>query len=377
LTVGADLLSNGCAWMPPTRIADGMRATDFSYLITGTNQGITLRPQPTVSNKGIKVPKKGINVTYFGSGGALIERGDAAILLAPFMSHHYYFRLGFWKTKPETATINSILQPYKQQLKSVRAVLLGHGHYDHLLDVPELVPKFSPAATVYGSNTVVNTLSPTGLAIQSVSGFAERPGERGRWTVTNDSIRFMAISSDHAPNLLGRSIAKGSTGRELVQLPKKSGGWKLGETFAYMIDFLDPKKCVDPKKACKDAIVFRIYYQDAGKSPEDFHTLVKNLNGASEHGIDLAILCVASFEEARATSFAAANLYPEAAKQVLEAKQYMLGHWENFWRDHTLELGKLRAIPFNDPREFVTRLEQAQPPGAVWAMPLPGTTLSY
>lgn len=220
LTVGAVLLSSGCAWMPPTRIADGMRATDFSYLLTGTNQGITLRPQPTVS-------KKGINVTYFGSGGALIERGDAAILLAPFMSHHYYFRLGFWKTKPETATINSILQPYKKQLKRVRAVLLGHGHYDHLLDVPELVPKSSPAATVYGSNTVVNTLSPTGLAIQSVSGFAERPGERGRWTVTNDSIRFMAISSDHAPNLLGRTIAKGSTGANWFSCRKNraAGNW--------------------------------------------------------------------------------------------------------------------------------------------------------
>lgn len=94
-----------------------------------------------------------------------------------------------------------------------------------------------------------------------------------------------------------------------------------------MIDFLDPKKCVDPKKACKDAIVFRIYYQDAGKSPEDFHRLVKNLNGASEHGIDLALLCVASFKKARAVGKVAANLYPEAAKQVLEAKQYMLGHW--------------------------------------------------
>ena len=66
-------------------------------------------------------------------------------------------------------------------------------------------------------------------------------------------------------------MAKGGRERGLVQLPKKAGGWKLGEPFAYMIDFLDTTKCADPKRACEDAIDFRIYYQDAGKSPDPFH----------------------------------------------------------------------------------------------------------
>ena len=378
LMVGGFLFSSGCGWIPATTAVDGIEATKFRTLLTGTNPGITLRPQPDVFKNGIREPKKGIQVTYFGSGGALIERGHAAILLAPFVSHHRYFRLGFWKAEPDTASINPVLRPYSDGLKRVRAVLLGHGHYDHLLDVSELVPEFSSAATVYGSNTIVNTLAPTRLSTQSLSAIAERSNTRGTWTATNgDSIRFMAISSDHAPNLLGRTIAKGRTESELVQLPKKAGGWKLGETFAYMIDFVDTAKCPDPTKACKDAIVFRIYYQDAGKSPADFHRLAFNLNAARAREIDLAILCVASFREARAVGNVEKNLYPETSKRVLAAKQYMLGHWENFWLDHTLSLDKLRAVPYSDPRDFVTRLERAQPPGAVWVMPLPGTTLSY
>ena len=202
----------------------------------------------------------------------MIRRGDAAILLAPFISHHYYFPLGFWKTAPDAAAINPVLRPYADRLEKVGAVLVGHGHYDHLLDVSEFVPTFSSGATVYGSDTVVNTLASTGLATQSLRTRAERPNERGRWTATaGGSIRFMAISSDHTPNLKGITIGKGRTERGLVQLPKKAGGWKLGEPFAYMIDFLDTTKCADPKRACEDAIDFRIYYQDAGKSPDPFH----------------------------------------------------------------------------------------------------------
>ena len=67
LMVGAVLFLSGCAWMPATRLADGIEATEFSYLLTGTSQGVRLRPQPDVFKRGIRQPKKGIDVTYFGA----------------------------------------------------------------------------------------------------------------------------------------------------------------------------------------------------------------------------------------------------------------------------------------------------------------------
>jgi glyoxylase-like metal-dependent hydrolase (beta-lactamase superfamily II) len=44
------------------------------------------------------------------------------------------------------------------RLARVRAVLVGHGHYDHVMDLPVLA-RYVPNATVYGSRSVVNTLN--------------------------------------------------------------------------------------------------------------------------------------------------------------------------------------------------------------------------
>nr|EKW5582264.1 hypothetical protein [Pseudomonas aeruginosa] len=40
----------------------------------------------------------------------------------------------------------------------VTMLLVGHAHYDHLLDVPRVVDKHSPKAVVYGSETVKHIL---------------------------------------------------------------------------------------------------------------------------------------------------------------------------------------------------------------------------
>ena len=57
LMVGG-VLASGCSWMPETRLADGIKATEFSYLLTGANQGIALRPQPDVLRNRVRQPKK-------------------------------------------------------------------------------------------------------------------------------------------------------------------------------------------------------------------------------------------------------------------------------------------------------------------------------
>ena len=88
------------------------------------------RIQPPVANP------RGVKITYLGTGGFLIERGQSAILTAPFFSNNSLSRVGLWNLKVKESTISR----YIPNLKNVQAILVGHAHYDHLLDITLLLP---------------------------------------------------------------------------------------------------------------------------------------------------------------------------------------------------------------------------------------------
>lgn len=387
-----------CAYIPGQALLRGSPATEFAQLLTDSRRP-GLRPQPLVpaGNR--------IRVTYFGTSGFLIERGADAILLAPFFSHQSYLR-GLWKIGTKKKLVNWYLAPHSVGLGRVQAILVGHGHYDHLLDVPYIADQICPAATVYGNDTVCNILNrgqrtSGGRQIRCVSlansvqrppGQPPYPPPRPRpsasttpwnslipgippcppsdpqgWTyVNNCQIRFKAIQSGHAPNFDGQTAASGTTSGALKRLPKKTGGYQMGEPYAYMIDFMEPHRWYRGRRA----VAFRIFFQDAAYSPEPYYTLPPpgSLRG---RGIDLAIVCVAVFGNSPGDN------YPERLVQVLEAKQYLLSHWENFFMEYTQDLQRLHVVPLTDPAAFVRRLGQARPGGVNWVMPIPGATLPY
>ena len=90
----------------------------------------------------IKIPccKEDIEITYLGASGFLIERDgdDFAVLTAPFFSN------------PKITSILGPIYPNKKEidrglentsLDNVKVILVGHAHYDHLMDVPYVVKK--------------------------------------------------------------------------------------------------------------------------------------------------------------------------------------------------------------------------------------------
>lgn len=346
-------LAAGCSQRPQFKAIDGIPATEFRHLVTGGGGGAS-RPPSTAA---------GVSVTYLGTGGFLLERGDDTVIIAPFLSNHGFLRLGFWRLASDGVLIRRVLDPHRAALERARYLLVGHGHYDHLLDVPFVVETYRLRAVVIGSPGVCNTLSARGLA--TLAPQVERePGNTGAWIPAaqpaggQGHVRVMAIASGHAPNWKGMTVADGTVDRPLKHLPRKAGGLELGEPLAYMIDFLDP---------VTGAVDFRVYYQDAAEPPSPGHTLARNA-AAPARRIDLAILCVASFEELGVP-------YPQTCRRVLDAREYLLAHWENFFRPWSREVGSLRAVPQTDPRVFVAELEGAG--GANWILPTPDTTIDY
>lgn len=300
-----------------------------------------------------------VTVQYLGVGGWLIRRGEAALLTAPFFSNPGLLRVGFWTVKPDTALIDRFMPP----AADVSAILVGHAHYDHLLDVPRVAERHAPGATIYGSRTATHILG--GLpelegrlvAVDAVAGSVERPG---RWLHTADGrIRFLPLEAAHAPHFMGIHLWEGRYLRDLPEPPPMAWDWLEGRTLGYLVDFLDGD----------GDVAFRIHYVDAASEPPAAFLPPGVAAELDRRPVDLAILCPASFEEV--------DGYPEGIVRHLRPRFALLGHWENFFRPRT---EPLRTVPLTDLDEFLRRLDAVlgeASPGAEWALPEPGATFRF
>lgn len=209
------------------------------------------------------------------------------------------------------------------RLSRVRAVLVGHGHYDHLMDLPPLA-RYLPNAVVYGSRSVVNTLNAVPLfrgvpeapsrlvSMDSLAGVtADQPG---RSVSIGNAIRVRAIAWEHAPNVGRHVIARGSVEPARASLPRGLFGWKLGRVFAYAIDLLDRDGGVGS----------RIVVHDAGASPDVVRRAVSVIGTLPSARTTVVVLTAANFDQEPA--------YPDILLAHLAPQHVLLGHWEDFFR---------------------------------------------
>lgn len=257
-------------------------------------------------------------ITYLGVSGFLIRAHGSAILTAPSFTHPSipFVVLPFLPVSPNKALIDWTLA--REPLSDATAILVGHSHYDHLLDVPYIADVHAPKAGIFGSVTTANTLAPvTALAgrVRAIRptevGTATQPGT---WFITPGSgIRFMAFQSSHAPNLrlgfINYTYANDIETAPRGSLPRTAHGWHLGEVYAYLIDVLD----------AAGKPIFRIFYQDAAAEPQ-YSTLPPLPDG---HGVDLVIICTGNFENA--------TDYPLPLLTALSPKRVIVAHWEDFF----------------------------------------------
>ncbi len=292
--------------------------------------------------------EEAVTIQYLGVGGWLFRMGEASLLTAPFFSNPGLFEVGVGRIATDTAMVDRFLPP----VSDVEAILVGHAHYDHLMDVPYIARRKAPSARVYGSRTAVNLLQgdpeldPARLV--SVEESAGDHASAGEWTyVSGGRIRFMALRSGHAPHFMGIHLYRGQQEEPAQELPDRAWEWLEGTPLAYLVDFL----------AEDGSVIYRVHYQDAAsEAPAGFPPPLDD-----GIGVDLAILCPPGYEEV--------DGYPEVVLERLAPRQVFLGHWEDFFRPRT---EALRSVPGTDLETFVARMEAVLPPGTDWSMPEPG-----
>lgn len=307
-----------------------------------------------------------VEVRYLGVGGFYVRRGEDSILFAPsFTNPSFSALLSNDAIQSDPERVDACLKKAvsEEELAKLGFILVGHAHYDHLMDVPWVMRKHAPKAIALGSRTMRHILAGAGLADRTlvVDGCAApRTGAMGRW-IYNDkgTIRVLAIESEHSPHLWKAKLMTGYYTVDRTTLPRTGLGWKEGQTYAYLVDFLTPDGQVD----------FRIHFQDAAS--RDGYGAVPAAAKEGDVRVDLAITCVGASQTVVD--------YPTPFLRNAQPRHVVLGHWEDFFGNVQCGEGKdpdPLVVRLAEPRAFIEHVK-AYESSVPYLMPYPYSTMYF
>jgi len=280
-----------------------------------------------------------------------MEHGDDVILTGPLFSNPSLIDTGLRTARSDTTVVDRYMSRY--DVSEAEAILVGHAHYDHLMDVPRTASVHAPAARIVTSRSALNLIgSWSGLAdridlVEDSAGDRDHPG---RW-LHYGGVRVMALRSHHGPHFARYTLYRGTVDEPFAEEPSWATEWLDGETHAFLIDFMTQD----------DSIAYRVFYQDAvaetpyGEAPSAL---------IAERPVDVAIIVPSTFEEV--------PWHPEALIDNLEPRYVLLGHWEDFFIPVT---EPMRPSPMTDHAEFDRRLERVY--GGEWWRPARWTEFRF
>jgi L-ascorbate metabolism protein UlaG (beta-lactamase superfamily) len=136
----------------------------------------------------------GLELRWLGVAGFALSYEGTTVLIDPYVSR---CSSGDLLRRRTVLSDRSVVDRW---LPRADAVLVGHTHFDHALDAPEIARR--DGATVYGSASARHLLGLHGLADKAVEVEAHRVYEIGPFEVT-------FVPSVHSKLLLGRSVPNG------------------------------------------------------------------------------------------------------------------------------------------------------------------------
>lgn len=305
-----------------------------------------------------------VDIVAMGVSGYLIipwRDSTRTVLTPPMFTNPTIWWMTFgdllFGTHPDTALMSRRLAGMpaasRDRLSRVRAVLVGHGHYDHLLDLPPLLAGM-PHAVVYGSETVRNLLAPVSMltdtrrvAIDSLAGIDSI--RVGRSIEVGPAVRVRALAWAHAPNIGPITIAPGHQRTFRRSLPRTVHGWKMGRTYAYAIDIVDPR----------GSVAYRLVFHDAAAGPDVQRRAAQVIATMPPTKHTALIMTAANFDQP--------PLYPDILLAHLAPHHVILGHWDDFFRSSEKRERVVRGIRSAD---LVARL--APYVGEHWSAPRAG-----
>jgi L-ascorbate metabolism protein UlaG (beta-lactamase superfamily) len=165
-------------------------------------------------------PKAGVRITYLGTNAYLLQSRDVTLLIDPYFSRVPLLPAALNLSMTSSRALTKRHLPVRR----VDAILVSHGHYDHLLDVPEVVAL--TGAKVIASSTSIQLARSAGVPSEKC--IAVTAGEN----VSVRGARVRSLPAKH-DRLFGRVPFDGPP-RRLP--PRAAGDWVCGEPLAFLIE---------------------------------------------------------------------------------------------------------------------------------------------
>jgi L-ascorbate metabolism protein UlaG (beta-lactamase superfamily) len=169
-----------------------------------------------------------VRVRWLGVAGFAIEAGDDTILHDPYLSRPGWLRTVFRPYVPDGSVLRPLLAADGPAPEIGRAdlVLVGHGHFDHLADVPWIADR--TGATIVGSGTAVAISRGFGLGASQLR--RADPGDR----VRHGAFDVRVVESRHMTLPTGNPPAPGTVS-EPPRWPMLAVDFRLGDARGYLV----------------------------------------------------------------------------------------------------------------------------------------------
>jgi len=273
-------------------------------------------------------------VRYLGAGGLYVEWDGQAVLFSPFFSNPSLARVLGGPWRPDLPAIEEGLRDLP--LQRVRAIFVGHAHYDHFAEIPWVAPRTARDAPIYVNRSGTRMLAAyPELAARAVSledlpgGWAQLAspdGQRLPW-------RFRALPSAHAPHVDHYLWARGEVAQAWREpwTARPLRDFVAGQVFAFVLDLVAPES---------GRVRFRLYFGDAA-APAGRGYPPPEVDGGDGHPFDLAVLCVPNYHLVAG--------YPEGILERLRPRHVVAVHYEDFFRSRSRPL---RFVPLLSDGRF-------------------------
>jgi L-ascorbate metabolism protein UlaG (beta-lactamase superfamily) len=229
-----------------------------------------------------------VKIRWLGTAGFAIESAGTTLLIDPYVTRASLSRC-------VVAPLWSDERAVREYVPRADAIVVGHTHFDHVLDVPSIAR--ITGAKVFGSRSCVSLCRAANIAesqlrdVESEALMRDVVAEVG-------PFRLTFVPSVHANILLGKVPFPGDIA-DCDHIPLRAEAYRCGAVFSLQIDVAGQ----------------RIFHLGSAN-------LVESTLAPRE--VDLLLLCVAGWTTT--------ERFTTRVMRALSPRRVLLSHWDNFLR---------------------------------------------